>query len=77
MPITGTDKALAEKMKADINSKLQAKIGSPIVKDEFLQALCEAISETVIQHIVQNATVLPGIPVQLVPPQTAGPGKIS
>ena len=82
MPIQGTDAALATKMASDMTSKMAAKIGQPIAEPSFLKALCEAISETMIAHFVQNVMVEPGIPVATAGGPTAqvgattGPGLI-
>lgn len=74
MALAGTDSALAGKLKAAIEKKL----GKAAMKSDLLQALCEAIAETVLPHIVQNAdvTVSPGIAVATAggPGATTSPG---
>jgi hypothetical protein len=57
MPLQGTDVNLAFKLKSDIIERLRAKLGHDIIRDDFLQEICQAISEQVIFHIIQNARV--------------------
>ena len=74
MPLTGTDQMLAGKMKSAIQSKLTAKTGKPFEKDEFLQAICEAIAEVLVPHLTSMIMVAPGIPVATVGGPTAQTG---
>ena len=80
--LTGTDVALANKLKAAIEAKLTESIGQPMVNPLFLQALCDGIAETLVPWLVQNVQVMPGqsvtgaagiYPVVAV---TSSPGKI-
>jgi hypothetical protein len=65
MALAGTDSALGKKLFNSVKSKLEAKIGKQAKNPEFIEAMCEAIAEIIVPHIVSNLTVLvdPGIPV--------------
>lgn len=74
MPLQGTDGELASNLNSDIIAKMQALTGREIRDDRFLQALCQAIAETVIAHLLQNVVlnVDPGIAVQVAFPAGTG-----
>jgi hypothetical protein len=76
MAVSGTDSALASKLNSDVKAKLVAATGQPMMDDTFLQALCQAIAETVINHFVQNVTLMvdAGIPVATAGSPTAQTG---
>lgn len=76
MPLTGTDPLLATKMFNSVKSKLEAKLGQSAIQADMLQAICEAISEIIVPHLVSNITLLvtPGIPVLTVGSPTTQTG---
>lgn len=60
MPITGTESELASLLHANIRAKMTAATGYQILKEEWLQAFCEAVAESIIPHLVSNVQVNPG-----------------
>lgn len=60
MPISGTEAALASALHAAIKAKMSAATGYQILKEDWLQAFCEAVSETIIPHLVANTQVNTG-----------------
>lgn len=57
MPITGTEAALASLLHANIKSKMTAATGYAILKEDWLQAFCEAVAMSIIPHLVANVQV--------------------
>jgi hypothetical protein len=80
MPITGTTAALATLIKTKRLAKLHP---TQRVDNAAMQADCEAIAEAVIEHLLANATIPPGIPVATTGTAaaqtgaTTGPGTIT
>jgi len=60
MPISGTEAALASALHAAIKAKITGVTGYQIVHEDWLQAFCEAVSETIIPHLVSNTQVNTG-----------------
>ena len=61
MPVlTGTESALSALLFSNIEAKLTGATGKPMLEPTYLKALCDAISESLIPHLVANIQVNPG-----------------
>ena len=60
MPITGTEAALASALHASIKTKMEAVTGYQVIREDWLQAFCEAVSNVIIPHLVANTQVNTG-----------------
>jgi hypothetical protein len=67
MPITGTESVLKQLLHDNIKTELQGVGAGTILRDDWLEAFCKAVAESIIPHLVANVEVNPG--------QTVAPGS--
>ena len=58
--LTGTESVLSAALFAAIQTKLTTATGQPMEKAPYLQAVCDAIAQVLIPHLVTNIQVNPG-----------------
>lgn len=57
MPLTGTEALLASELHASIKAKMTTATGYQILREDWLQAFCEAVADVIIPHLVTNTQV--------------------
>lgn len=57
MSITGTESILSANWQAQIKTNLEAAVGETFLESTFLEAVCDALADILIPHLVNNITV--------------------